>query len=138
MTGRSAELARREISHIEATPALPGIGAVLDQYMWVHTISHVPMTDLMTGRRWQLLTIQGIIKPDLEAPDASSLRRGFLESFEAIVAVLDEAGAKWGRHPEFVIGGKVCTEKDGLQSFREVEANVCLELRLAWVTRRPG
>ena len=129
MTIHGTALARREVFHINAAPALPGIGALLDQYMWVHTISNTPMTDLMTGRRWQLLTIQGIIKPDLEAPDAPSLRRGFLESFEAVVAVLDEAGASWSRHPTFVISGKVRTEKDGSQSFREVEANVDLELR---------
>jgi len=125
---RSTELARCQISHIEATPALPGIGAVLDQYMWVHTISHVPMTDLMTGRTWQLLRIQGLIKPDPTAPDAPSLRHGFAESFEAIVAVLDEAGAKWGQHPTFIISGKVRSEKDGSQSFCEVEASIDLEL----------
>ena len=124
----STEVAKLQASHIEATPALPGIGAILDRYMWVHTISHTPMTDLMTGRRWQLLCIQGFIKPDPEALDVPSLRRGFLESFEAVVAVLDEAGAKWGRHPTFVISGKVRTEKDGSQSFREVEASIDLEL----------
>ena len=128
MTSLSTEIAKRSAGHIEATPALPGIGAILDKYMWVHTISNVPVTDLLTGRTWQLLRIQGLIKPDQEAPDAPSLRRGFGESFEAIVAVLDEAEAKWGQHPTFIISGKVRDEKDGSQSFREVEASIDLEL----------
>lgn len=124
----STEIAQREVAHIEATPALPGIGAMLDRYMWVHTISHVPMTDLLTGRRWKLLTIQGYIKPDLEAPDPVSLRRGFAESFEAVIALLDEAGAEWSRHPTFIISGKTRKEKDGSRSFCDLEATVDLEL----------
>ena len=128
MTIHGTELAQRQILHVEATPALPGIGEELDKYMWVHMISHTPMTDLMTGRRWQLLRINGIIKPDLEAVDAVALRYEFLVSFEAIVLILEEAGARWSRHPEFAISGKVHTEKDGSQSFREVEATVDLEL----------
>lgn len=128
MTIHGTEIAKRSVAHIEATPALPGIGAILDKYMWVHTISHVPMTDMMTGRTWQLLTIQGIIKPDLEAPDPPALRRGFAESFEVIVAVLDEAGARWSRHPTFVISGRVRDEDDGSQSFSEMEASIDLEL----------
>ena len=129
MTTQSTEIAKRQVLHIEATPALPGIGAILDKYMWVHTISHVPMTDLLTGRSWQLLTIQGYIKPDLEAPDVKALRCGFAESFEAIMAVLEEAGARWGRHPTFAISGNVLSKKDGSQSFCDVEASIDLELQ---------
>jgi len=92
MTIQSTELAKRQVAHIEATPALPGIGAKLDEFMRVHTISSTPFTDLMTGRRGELLRIDGIIKPDLEAVDAVALRYEFLVSFEAIVMILETAG----------------------------------------------
>jgi hypothetical protein len=121
---RSAEIAKVQAPHIEAAPALPGIGAMLDKYMWVHTISHTPIMDLVTGHKEELLRIEGFIKPDPGAPDISSLRRGFCESLEAIVAILDEAGARWGQHPDFTISGKVRTERDGSQSFTELEARI--------------
>jgi hypothetical protein len=124
----STEIAKLQVSHIDAAPALPGIGALLDQYMWVHTLSSTPMTDIMTGRTWTLLSIQGNIKPDLEASDARSLRRGFAESFEAVIAILDEAGATWERHPFFSIAGKVRRERDGSQSFASIEARVDITL----------
>ena len=128
MTAHSTEIAKPQISHIEATPALPGIGEALDKYMWVYTISHTPMTDLLTGRQWQLLRIVGNIKPDPDAEDAVALRYGFLVSFEAIVMILDTAGARWAKHPEFAINGQVRTEKDGSQSFCVMEASIDLEL----------
>lgn len=124
----STEIAQRQVSHIEATPALPGIGALLDELMWVHTLSSTPMTDLLTGGTCTLLRIQGIIKPDLVAPDVVALRRGFLTSFEAIIAILDEAGATWEAHPVLAINGRVRRERDGSQSFVEVKASIDMSL----------
>jgi hypothetical protein len=118
------KIAKRQVSPINATPALPGIGAMLDQYMWMHTISSTPFTDLLTGRRGELLRIEGFIKPDLAAPNVPSLRRGFLASLDAIIAILDEAGAMWQEHPAFIISGRVHTERDGSQSFTEIAARV--------------
>jgi hypothetical protein len=123
MTG--TEIAKPGISHVAA----PGtaIGAMLEKYLWVHAITARPTTvHTWAGVvHYVQVRIEGIIKPDLNAADPASLRRGFAESFEAIMAILGTGGVRFEEHPVFCLRGKVC---DGSQSFRAMEASVDMAL----------
>jgi len=117
-------LALRQASHLSGPG--PGIGGLLEDLLWIGMIETSPVEDMRTGRRWRLVTVQGIIKPDLSAADPAALRKGYAETFEKVMTLLEGAGVRWSRHPELLLSGKVRDEDDGTQVFEEIQARVTI------------
>jgi hypothetical protein len=82
-SGYTAGQSYRPVS--SRTYAIPGISPdtmkALDTLLWIEQFD----------QGWDILTIQGSIKPDLTALTPAELRRGFLESYEQITDILDQA-----------------------------------------------
>jgi len=75
-----------------------------------------------------LLRIEGSLKPDVHARTPSALRHSFLDSLDAVIAILDAAGARWDEHPGLRFRGNATTGRDGKPEFSQIECLV--ELRL--------
>jgi hypothetical protein len=81
------------------------IGRLLERYLWITSVSFC----VSSGE----IGIEGIIKPDPSAPDVPSLRMGFMKSLDAVIAVMDAAGARWQAHPYLMISGKAHGQEFG-------------------------
>lgn len=66
--------------------------------------------------------------PGAAALGPAALRRALLDSLDAVIGILEAAGARWERHPQFFIDGEVQHRMDGGQEFYQVEGHVTLDL----------
>ncbi len=101
------------------------IGGLLEDLLWIHTLE-TGLVDDGIGRRWRLVTVRGMIKPDLSAENPAALRKGYEEAFEKVMTLLEGAGVWWSGHPELTISGKTREEDDGTQVFTEIKAEVTI------------
>lgn len=116
MTG---EIAAR--SGLPAVPTAETFSALLGRYMWVSAVS------LDWG--WPgTVRVEGNLKPGLKAKTPSAVRRSLMESLDAVMAILDAAGAQWESHPDVQICGQVVHLGTGKQEFAAIEGRV--EFRL--------
>jgi hypothetical protein len=112
-------------SSLPEKPAAPGAwSALLGRYLRVDSV-------LADG--WNMtLQIEGALAP-WPGPEAAALgpvalRRAYLDSLEAVIALLETAGARWQRHPQVFIAGEVQHRMDGGQEFCRMEGRVTLDL----------
>lgn len=115
-----------EVAIRETLPEAPSwlnYGPNLDDLMWV-----VQMEYDMRG----MLTVWGIIKPNLAAARPSELRTDFAAKFNHIILRLEEAGANFYDHPELAITGyanhQCHLSPDHPNRFGGMEAKVTIKL----------
>ena len=99
---------------LPAVPTVETFGALLGRYMWIHEVRF----------GWGFgnsLAILGHLKPDPAAANPSALRRSFLDSLDAVIAIMEAAGVKWERHPEVAIRGEAIHRLDGGWEFAGIE-----------------
>lgn len=91
------------------------------ELMWI--------TDDYTTYPGSVVTVRGLLKPSREAATAAEVRRGFTDSVEQLLAVLDAAGARHLKHPDMDIRGRACRPHAG-EGFCELtcEVTFCFEL----------
>ena len=115
----SGEIASR--GGLPAVPTMESFGTLLGRYMWVNAVS------LDWG--WPgTVRIEGNLKPDFSAKTPSAVRRSLLDSLDAVMAILDAAGAQWESHPDLQISGRVMHLSDGKQEFAAIEGRVDFRL----------
>lgn len=109
-------------STLPEVPTAESFSALLGNYMQISAV-HFDV-------RWPppLLRVEGSLKPDLRARTPSALRHSFLDSLDAVIAILDAGGAQWDEHPGLRYRGKAGTDRNGAPVFSEIECLV--ELRL--------
>jgi hypothetical protein len=115
-----SEMAQR--SSLPAVPSTQSFGDLLGRYMWVQEVA------MDWGWMNGVLTIRGNLKPDPDAASPSALRRSFLDSLDAVMAIMEAAGAKWESHPEVEIVGSAIHKLGGGQEFAGIECRCKLEI----------
>lgn len=93
-------------------------GGQVDGLMWPYR--------LQMGGRYQL--IEGTIKPDLSLNTAPEIRRYFLDRYDQIVSILEEAGVSFLKLPELTLAAKAYRPPAGGMRFTDWEARVRIEL----------
>jgi len=117
------------VSEIEVRPSLPerpsaeAFSALLGRYLRADSV--------MVDARYMTLQIEGFLAPWPPAvPETPALRRAYMDSLDAVIGILDAAGATWRYHPHVFIAGEVLHRSDGGQEFCGVDARVTLDLLL--------
>lgn len=89
---------------------------LLGRYLWI--------TEIRVDYPGIEVTVRGMVKPNEDADSAVALRRSFLESFETVMALLAELGARHSSHPDFRIGGRAQHRVDGTDDFVQMTCDV--------------
>lgn len=117
------------MSELVVRPSLPevptaeSVGAMLGRYLQVTSVE-VDFTSRRT------LRIDGLLCHDPDAGTPAAIRRSFLDSLDAVIAIMDAAGARWMYHPQVFIAGEVLHRLDGSQEFARIEGRVTLNFWL--------
>src|ERR1700677_2970649 len=81
-----------------------GYGQLLGQYLEVRSVSQ----DFQAARPAMVIT--GALRPAAGVDDAGAVRRSFLDSLDAVLAILAEAGARHYHHPELIMHGQALVD----------------------------
>lgn len=124
-----AEGVVNEIKVRGTPPALPtpeSLGALLGRFLQVESIE----VDWYTRE----IRIDGLLVLAREVADAADFRRALLESLDAVIALVAEAGVSWVDHPHVFIAGDVINLSGGRQEFARLSGKATLRV---WVPAVP-
>jgi hypothetical protein len=95
---------------------LTSLRELLERYLWIIEIRvDYPGIEMV---------VRGMVRPNETAGSAAALRQSFLESFETVMALLAELGARHSRHPDFRIGGRAQHRISGTDDFVRMTCDV--------------
>ena len=95
---------------------LTSLRELLERYLWISEIRvDYPGIEMV---------VRGMVRPNEAAGSPAELRKSFLESFETVMALLAEVGARHSRHPDFRIGGRAQHRLDGTDDFVQMTCDV--------------
>jgi hypothetical protein len=115
-----SELAAR--SELPAGQDAAGYGQLLGKYLEVRSVEQS-----YQGAR-PAMVITGAIRTPSGVHDAAEVRRSFLDSLDAVLAILAGAGARHFHHPELVIHGQALVDPVPGAEFTGIECLVRISL----------